>query len=84
MQASMSIQSDRLKLFQELVKQHDLRFKGNPLVIGEKAWVNIDGDHLPPGGCNEFFADWKRFNTPVREISTPVWKRILRRAGIPI
>lgn len=43
-----------------------------------------NGDHLPPGGCNEFFADWKRFNTPVREISTPVWKRILRRAGIPI
>lgn len=84
MQASMSIRADRLKLFQELVKQHDLRFKGNPLVIGEKALVNIDGDHLPPGGCNEFFADWARLNTPVRETATPGWKRILRRVGVAI
>lgn len=84
MQASMSIPADRLKLFQELVKQHDLRFKGNPFVIGDKALVNIDGDHLPPGGCNEFFADWTRFTTPVRETASPSWKRIVRRLGIEI
>lgn len=84
MQVSMSIPADRLKLFQELVKQHDLRFKGTPFVIGEKAWVNIDGDHLPPGGCNEFFSDWARFNTPVRETASPAWKRILHRLGIAI
>lgn len=84
MQASMSIPADRIKLFQELVKQHNLRFKGNPLVVGDKALVNIDGDHLPPGGCNEFFADWTRLNTPVRETSAPAWKRILRRLGIAI
>jgi hypothetical protein len=54
MQASMSIPADRLKLFQELVMQHDLRFKGNPFVFGNKALVYIDGDHLPPGVCNQF------------------------------
>jgi len=84
MQASMSIPANRLKLLQDLVKQHDLRFKGNPCVIGEKAWINIDGDHLPPGGCNEFFADWTRLNTPVRETAFPAWKRIIRRIGIAI
>lgn len=84
MQASMSIPADRIKIFQELVKQHDLRFKGNPYVIGAKAWVNIDGDHLPPGGCNQFFADWLRLNTTIRETSSPAWKRILRRLRVPI
>lgn len=84
MQSSMIIPACRLKLFQDLVKQHDLRFKGNPLLIGEKAFVNIDGDHLPPGGCNEFFADWTRFNTAIRETASPFWKRVLRRLGVSI
>lgn len=84
MQATMSIPAARLKLFQELVKQHDLRFKGNPVVVGEKALVQVDGDHLPPGGCNGFFADWHRLNTPVRECAAPAWKRALRCMGAPL
>lgn len=84
MQASMSIPVSRIKIFQDLVKLHDLRFKGNPFVMGEIAKVCIDGDHLPPGGCNDFFADWARLNTPNREIASPIWKRVLRRLGAPI
>lgn len=82
MQASFSIPSARIKVFQELVKQHDLRFVGNPYLIGEKAFVKVDGDHLPPGGCNQFFADWGRLNTGIRETVSPAWKRILRRLGM--
>lgn len=77
----MTIPVTRLRQFQDLVKQHDLRFKGNPFVIGENAMVTIDGDHLPPGGCNQFFADWDRLLTPILEASTPAWKRMLRRFG---
>lgn len=80
----MSIPSDRLLLFQELVKQHNLRFIGNPYVVGDKAFVTIDSHHLPPGGWNQFFENWNRFNTPIREITTPIWKRVLRRIGVAI
>lgn len=82
MQSSMSIPACRLKLFQDLVKQHNLRFLGDPIVIGDKALVRVDGDHLPPGGCNQFFHDWSRFTTPIRETTTPKWKRLFRRLGL--
>lgn len=81
MQASLKIPSSRLRQFQDLVKLHDLRFRGNPLVQGDAAWVNIDGEHLSPGGCNPFWADWARLTTPIREVTTPTWKRLLRRVG---
>lgn len=81
MQSTITIQASRLPQFQSLVKQHNLRFKSNPFVIGEKAMVTVDGDHLPPGGCNQFFADWHRLTTPIRETASPAWKRLLRRVG---
>lgn len=79
MQASLPIPATKLLQFQDLVKQHDLRFMGNPHMIGDTAWVAIDGTHLPPGGCNAFWTDWARVTTPIREISSPAWKRIARR-----
>ena len=82
MEASISIPADRLKLFQDLVKHHDLRFKGNPFVWGSMARVNIDGSHLPMSVCNAFFDDWNRFNTPIVEIASPLWKKVLRRLGL--
>lgn len=81
MQTTMKIPAARLHQFQDLVKQHNLRFKGNPFLIGENAMVTVDGDHLPPGGCNPFFADWGRLTTPIRETAAPAWKRMLRRIG---
>lgn len=81
MQTSMSIPANRLKQFQELVKHHDMRFIGNPSVVGDKAMVYVDGSHLPPGGCNQFFRDWERLTTSIKETTTPTWKRLIRRMG---
>ena len=81
MQASLNIPTAKLRQFQELVKAHNLRFKGNPFVNGVTAMVCIDGDHLPPGGCNQFFEDWARLTTPINERMMPRWKRFARRIG---
>lgn len=84
MQATLKIPASRLRQFQDLVKQHNLRFMGNPFVQGDNAWVRVDGEHLPPGGCNPFWADWNRLTTPIRETVTPGWKRLLRRVGVRV
>jgi hypothetical protein len=84
MEAYLSVPVNRIKLFQDLVKQHDLRFKGNPFVCGEKAWVTVSSDHLSPGASNEFFSDWSRFNTQIREVKSPKWKKIVRHTLISL
>ena len=84
MQASINIPASKLYQFQELVKAHGLRFKGNPFVYGETAMVCVDGDHLPQGGCNQFLEDWARLTTPIKEKSTPAWKRFARRMGLKL
>jgi len=82
MQATLYVPVNRLRHFQDLVKQHNLRFKGNPFITREQAMVTVDGGHLPPGGCNAFWADWGRLTTPVHEVVSPAWKRVLRRIGL--
>lgn len=84
MQATLNVPVPKLLQFQELVKQHDLRFVGNPRILGEVASVSVDGDHLGPGGCNDFWAAWARVTTPIIEAKSPVWKRILRRCGFSV
>jgi hypothetical protein len=84
MQSTLNIPVPKLRQFQEIVKQHNLRFIGNPRITGDVAWVSVDGDHLPPGGCNDFWADWARVTTPIRETITPVWKRMLRHCGVKV
>lgn len=84
MQATLYVPVSRLRQFQDLVKQHNLRFKGNPIIIREQAMITIDGEHLPPGGCNAFWSDWNRLTTPIHEAATPVWKRVMRRIGLKL
>lgn len=84
MRASMSIPAGRLRQLQDLVKQHNLRFEGNPFVAGNDAHVCISSEHLPAGGCNEFWRDWNRLTTPIRETTTPTWKCVLRRIGLKL
>lgn len=81
MQATLWVSASKLSLFQTLVKQHNLRFVGTPSFLDDKARISVDSDHLPPGGCNAFWRDWERANTPIVETSTPKWKRFLRRIG---
>ena len=84
MKARIVIPATKLRLFQDLVKKHDLRFDGDPIVIGMKAIVNIDGDHLPIERVNQFFANWNNLTTPVVEKTTPRWKQKLRGLGLKI
>jgi len=84
MRSTMLIPAARLRLFQKLVKQHNLRFVGNPFVTGEKAFVEIDGTYLTASEYSEFLSDWTRLNTPIRETKSPSWKRILLRLGVAI
>lgn len=79
MRFSMVIPAPRMGQFQALVKCHDLRFEHNPIISGERAHVWVDGNHLPPGGCNAFFVDWQRLITPIVESRSTVFKRVLRR-----
>lgn len=84
MQATLSIPLGKVKLFQDLVKSHNLRFIGNPMLFKDRALITVDSDHLEPGKCNHFFNDWDRANKPIREIHTPTWKRVLRRFGVRV
>lgn len=68
MQATMKVKKEKLGQFQEMVKQFDFRFKGNPFVNNGVATVMVDADHLPMEKCNEFFAAWSRANTEIHEI----------------
>lgn len=77
--SSMYIPQAKLLQFQELVKCHNLRFCGNPLISGDRAYVCVSAEHLPPGGANAFFAAWDRATRPVVEVGQPSWKRMLRR-----
>lgn len=82
MKTSMTIETSRLRQFQELVKRHNFRFRGDPMIFTDRAIVSIDGDHLPMTVCNEFFADWYRLTTPIVEKTSPRWKQLLRRIGL--
>jgi len=73
MKSYMCIPPNKLSLFQELVKLHNLRFVGNPIKIGDNFGVTISSEHLAPGAELEFFADWRRLNTPIRELEKTVW-----------
>ena len=81
---TMTIHEEKLLQFQNLVKAHNLRFVGNPFIASGRAHVCVDSDHLPPGGCNQFWSDWQRLNTPIREVHSPKWKQILRRLGFKL
>ena len=76
MQASMSIPTAKVLLFQTLVKQHNLRFVGNFIQTGDTYYVTIDSDHLGPGTSNAFFEDWHRFNTAVVEKKSTLFQKI--------
>lgn len=76
--ASWHVPVGSLSLLQDLVKAHDLRFCGNPIQSGDRAYVVISSEHLPPGGANAFFADWNRYNTPIVEVKSALWRRIFR------
>jgi len=77
--ASLYIANEKLLQMQELVKCHNLRFCGEPLVSGSRTYVRVSSEHLPPGGGNAFFADWDRLNRPVVEVRPASWKRMLRK-----
>lgn len=79
MEASLYIPVGRVRQFQELVKRHNLRFRGNPLPSGDRVYVTISAEHLPPGGANAFFSDWDDLNRPIKEVTAPFWKRLLRK-----
>jgi len=82
MRTTITIPVEKLRQFQDLVKVHNLRFVGNPTIALHGARVCVDSDHLPLGGCHQFWNDWYHANTPIREILAPKWKRILRRFGL--
>jgi hypothetical protein len=84
MRTTTTIPASKLAQFQDLVKVHDLRFVGNPTIYKDRARVCIDSDHLPPGGCNQFWNDWQRMTTPIRETQAANWKRLFRRFGFKL
>ena len=75
MKSSFWTKTTKLAQLQELVKIHDLRFVGNPLISGERAYVTVDSDHLPMEKCLAFREDWEAVNTPI--IETRATKRKL-------
>jgi hypothetical protein len=78
MRSTFFIPAVKIKLFQDLVKQHDLRFVGNPIVFGERAQVCVDAEHLAPGAANPFFQEWERLNTSIVEIKRSFWQLKLK------
>lgn len=79
MQTSMNVKTAKLLQLQELVKKHNFRFKGNPIVMGDTSRVWIDGDHLTMPACNAFFIDWERMNTPIVEKKSSYLNLLKRR-----
>jgi len=76
--ATWHVLPSKMQLLQDLVKGHNLRFNGNPIPNGNYLSVVVSSEHLPPGAANAFFADWRRFNTPIVEVKSPLWRRIFR------
>lgn len=75
----MYVPCEKLLQLQELVKAHDLRFCGNPLISRDRAYVCLSAEHLPAGGANEFLADWDRVTSPVVEVGSTRWAKLLRK-----
>lgn len=75
----MWVPVNRLRQFQDLVKQYDFRFMSNPLIMSDRAYVHIDGDHLPMTNCNAFFSDWNRLTTPIAEKTPTFRKRLMNK-----
>lgn len=72
MQATLRVPVDRLRQFQALVKQHNFRFKGNPVLSSSEAIVHVDASHLEVHAWAPFWADWERLTTPIVE-TRPTW-----------
>ena len=68
MKASMWVQNEKLKIFQDLMKQYNVYFEYNPMIGKEKTYVAIDGDHLPMTTMNDFFSSWERMNCQIKEV----------------
>jgi hypothetical protein len=67
MKSSFWVNTEKLMQLQEMVKQFDLRFIGNPIISGERSYVTIDSDHLPVEQCLAFRKAWDRVTTPIVE-----------------
>lgn len=78
METTFNIPSEKMRVLQDLVKQNNLRFRGNPShsTIG-KSTVCLQGK---AEDVNNFFRGWDRANTQITETKSPKWKRVLRRA----
>lgn len=69
MKASMWVQNEKLKIFQDLMKQYNVYFESNPMIGKERTYVAIDGNHLTMTTMNDFFASWDRLNRQIKEVS---------------
>ncbi len=78
MQTTFYAPASKMRLLQRLVRQHDLRFVGQPLETSRGVLVTVSADHLPPGGANSFLADWARYTATITEV-TSSWRARLRR-----
>jgi hypothetical protein len=65
--SSFWIGIDKLLQLQELVKAHDLRFVGKPIISGDRAYVVLDGRHLSMAQCNAFNASWSLMTSCIVE-----------------
>jgi hypothetical protein len=68
MKSSFWVDTEKLKQLQEMVKQYDLRFVGNPIISGARSYVTLDSDHLPIDQCLAFRRAWCTVTTPIVEL----------------
>lgn len=71
MKTSFWVPVPKLRQLQDLVKTHDLRFCGNPVVIHERALVTVSSEHLKPYAMHDFWMDWQRVTKPINEKRRP-------------
>lgn len=64
----MYVPNEKLKIFQDLMKQYNVYFEYNPMIGKERTYVSINGVHLSMTIMNDFFADWYRFNCQIKEV----------------
>lgn len=67
MTATFWFKANTLKTIQRLVGAADARFKGNPVVIGERAYVSLCFDRAPD--------NYRRFSVLARITQQPFFSR---------
>lgn len=68
MQSTFRVKVIDLAKLQDLVKQHDLRFVGNPIIMQAEALVTLDGNQLSMEKCKAFFRAWMHVTAEIKEI----------------